>query len=337
MGKAEHLPLLERATGGGEKELSMENRRGFMKKMVMGSVATSAFGDLSCSSAQSAPGRVLNKNPRKGLVLWYSQTGHTARIGRLIQHAWQRKGLKVDGSDYRSLDPSALENCDLIAIGTPVQYMDVPVNLKEWMTSLPSLGGASVAAFVTYGGPGDGQHNTACGLLEIMATKGGVPLGLDLFGHMSTFAPTWSLGNSERILAFKNRPNNDTYLQARKFAGRILENVNKGRAHVIVREFGMDTLMRAFPQIGLTKLFITDHHIHNASCVQCGTCVEKCPMDAIDLAKGQIDTERCIACLGCINNCPERAMRMKFAGTELYGYNEFLKKNQIVFPEPTLL
>jgi ferredoxin/flavodoxin len=322
----------------GEPELkSRENRRIFLKKIVIGSVTMATFGLTSCSKEQLSPRQISIKNPKKGLVLWYSQTGHTARIGRLIKHAWQQKNLEVDGSDYRSFDLNTIKNYDLIAIGSPVQYMDVPVNLQTWMESIPMIEGIPVTAFVTYGGHGDGQHHTACDLLEYMATKGGVPIGFSLFGHMSTFAPTWSaMGNPERILAFKDHPNNDTYKQALQFADLMLEKVSSGEAFVIDREFGMDTLMRVLPQISLTKLLITDHHIDTETCIQCGTCLDKCPMDVIDLDTGEIETNRCIACLGCINNCPVQAVQMKYMGKEVYGYKVFLKRNQIRILKPTL-
>ena len=316
---------------------SNENRRAFIKKMVAGSITMASFGLTSCSNAPLPVRQIKNKNPKKGIVLYYSQTGHTARIGRLIQHAWEQNKLEVDGTDYRSCDPDTIGNYDLIAIGSPVQYMDVPINFKAWMESIPDIEGIPVTAFVTYGGHGDGQHHTACGLLEHMATKGGVPIGFSLFGHMSTFAPTWSsMGNPERILAYKDRPNNDTYQQALKFADLMLEKVSSGEVHVIDREFGMDSVWRVLPQISFTKLLISDHHIDTETCIQCGTCLEKCPMDVIDLDTGEIDTDRCVVCLGCINNCPVQAVQMKYMGKTVYGYNVFLERNKINILEPTL-
>jgi len=315
----------------------VDNRRVFIKKMAVGSVTIANFGWTSCSKAQLPPRQISNKNPKKGLVLWYSQTGHTERIGGLIQHAWRQKNLKVDGTDYRSFDSDTIKNYDLIAIGSPVQYMDVPINLQTWLASIPNIEGIPVTAFVTYGGHGDGQHHTTCSLLEHMATKGGVPIGFSLFGHMSTFAPTWSsMGNSERILAYKDRPNNDTYQQTLQFADLMLQKVSSGEAHFIDREFGMDSVWRVLPQISFTKLLISDHHIDTETCIECGTCVEKCPMDVIDLETGEIDTDGCIACLGCINNCPVQAVQMKYMGKEIYGYNVFLERNQIEILEPKL-
>lgn len=319
----------------------METRRRFLKKCVAGcalgcvTIAAPGLSAYACARRPQTP--ISKKNPQKAVVIWFSQTGHTERIGRIIHHAWEKAGLKVDGADYREFDKSKLGQYDLIAIGTPVNYMGVPINLQHWIKTLARIDGISVASYVTFGGKGDGQHNTACGLLEQMSKIGGAAAGMALFGNMSTFAPTWSTGNAARTLAFKDLPNEKTYQQARIFADRVLANVSAGLTYKINPELGMDTLMGIFPQIGLTKLMITDHRIDKGICIKCGTCVKKCPVGAINLQAGSVDANRCIACIGCVNNCPTQAMKMKFAGKSVYGFNEFLKRHRIKIIEPAEL
>ncbi|MBF0398488.1 MAG: EFR1 family ferrodoxin [Desulfobacterales bacterium] len=313
----------------------MDNRRTFIKKCVLGYTSITMVGWTSCSNAMQKHVPMKNKAPKKVLVLWFSQTGHTERIGRLIGHEWQKAGLSVEIGEYRDINKSSLSYYDIIAIGTPVNYMDVPINLKQWLNDIPRIDGVAIVAFVTFGGSGDGQHNTAYSLLELMADKGGVPVGIATFGNMSTFAPTWSLGNEKRTLSYKHLPNETTYKQVRKFSEEILRKISSGQPVKFEKEFGMETLMKIIPQIWFTKLMITNHIIDKNACIKCGTCIHKCPASAIDLEKQSVDDERCIACLGCINNCPANAVKMNFFGKPVYGFNEFLKRKQIKIVEPT--
>ncbi|MHA1472663.1 MAG: DUF362 domain-containing protein [Promethearchaeota archaeon] len=78
---------------------------------------------------------------------------------------------------------------------------------------------------------------------------------------------------------------------------------------------------------GIFSLFwkgITPYHCYTSylaevdggSCVGCGTCVEKCPMEAIDLVDNiaVINSSRCIGCGVCVHHCPEEAMKLNRTG-----------------------
>ena len=59
----------------------------------------------------------------------------------------------------------------------------------------------------------------------------------------------------------------------------------------------------------------------DSDCIGCGTCVEKCPMEAIDLedAVAVINENKCIGCGVCAHHCPESAINLKRTGNrEVY-------------------
>ena len=45
-------------------------------------------------------------------------------------------------------------------------------------------------------------------------------------------------------------------------------------------------------------------------CVQCGTCKENCPAEAIVEVEGKfsVDPEKCVQCGTCKENCPAKAI-----------------------------
>jgi ferredoxin/flavodoxin len=272
--------------------------------------------------------------PRKAAVLWYSQTGNTARYGRLIAQVLRGLGLDVAADDYRALDPAALAGRDLVVAGTPVQYFDVPPNLREWIAALPSLEGARVASYCSFGGPGGNTTNTAIRLLEALADRGGSPVAFDRFGNLSTFAPTWSLGNEERILAYRHLPDADTYARVRAFAGLALDRARAGTGIATAKRPDPSDLFRGGLTRAGTRLMMGGHRIDGATCIDCGACAARCPVGAIDLSTGVIDPDPCLACLGCVNSCPTGAHRMTFLGRDVEGWRRFAARQGIVIAEP---
>ena len=312
----------------------METRRELLRKTAILSATAIVLPQRTIASEVKSVLPLKTTAPQKALVLWLSQTGHTERMGRVIARAWERKGLKVSCGDIRDIDKASVAAYDLIAVGSPVFYYDVPGFMQEWLRSMPRIDGRPLAAFVTFGGKGGNQYNTGCTLLELCAKKGGVPMGMSLYSNMSAFAPTWSAVSEERILEFRHLPNRESYERARRFAEDILGKVSRNERISVKRKLSFSDLTSGGVSIGLTKLMIGRHAINEKKCIRCGTCVEKCIADAIDIEKPHVDTGRCVACMGCVNNCPTGAMEMKFMGKNVYGFKAFLAKHRITIEEP---
>ncbi len=279
----------------------------------------------------------MKHDPRRALVITYSQTGQTELYGRLIAAVWKSSGLAALTADVRSLDMATLPSFDLIMVGVPVFYWDVPGNVVGALSSAPRLGGIPAASFVTYGGAGGNQHNTAGRLLMLLRRRGGLPVGMETFGGISTFAPTWSMGNEQRILMYRNRPDEETYDRVRRYAAAVLKRAREGTAVSYRKEFFPADFLRGRPSVGFNKIMTGRHFIDRSACTGCGICEKKCPVGAVDLEASSVDTKRCISCLGCINNCPAGAVDMTFLGKKVYGYKEFKKRHGITVSLPAEL
>jgi len=317
------------------EESDLESRRTFLKKIAAAYMALSVPA-CSLMMARREYGPLKTKQPRNALVMWYSQTGNTKRNGGLIAKAWERNGLETHASDIREIDASSLGHYDLIMIGSPVFYYDVPENVKDWLVRIPRIDGTPVASFVTFGGEGSNQHNTACTLLELLADKGGVPIGMEAFGSMTSFPPAWSWSpdTEENVLEYKYLPDKKTYDRVRKFASHMVARVREAKSIEIDPKLSFGDVKKNLAPAWFTKLLIGEHRIDQERCIGCGTCKKMCPVGAIDPFVDRVDTDRCIVCFGCLNNCPVEAVHMEFMRTKLSGYLEFIKRNQIVIKEP---
>jgi ferredoxin len=69
-------------------------------------------------------------------------------------------------------------------------------------------------------------------------------------------------------------------------------------------------------RMGLTALINSTNYlsqINEDSCVGCGICIEKCPVDAIELNeydKAEVNDKYCIGCGVCAHFCPEKAISL---------------------------
>jgi ferredoxin len=91
---------------------------------------------------------------------------------------------------------------------------------------------------------------------------------------------------------------------------------------------GMLSMMKNVPKPAAVVASNYYAQVNAAQCTGCGTCVERCPTDAIaSAAKGvdatSIDLDRCIGCGLCVPTCPENAMSL-------------VKKPQEVVPPRTI-
>ena len=62
---------------------------------------------------------------------------------------------------------------------------------------------------------------------------------------------------------------------------------------------------------GVIKFFKARPKIDSKLCKHCQTCVDSCPVQAIDAKTKQIDYNKCIECLCCHELCLHRAVNLK--------------------------
>jgi len=313
-----------------EREL-MNTRRDFIRKSAIIGTALCLPGALTRECFASYP-ELKTRAPKKALILWYSQTGQTQRYARLISCLLKSRNIIVEEREFQETDKSILPDSDLIIVGTPVFYYDTPSNVSDWLETIPSIKGTPVAAFVSFGGPEGNQHNASSHLLKILSGKGGVPVGRDAFRNIPSYpTPQWDSANQK---SGQHLPDAATYNQVRRFTKEMLERISRGETIPIGYELSLREPLRFLPLVWLNKRVINKHTVDASECISCGTCVRKCPTKAINPFEQTVDRGKCLACFGCLNNCPAGAVVMEYGGKRLYGFFEYLKRNNIKIMEP---
>jgi ferredoxin len=309
----------------------VETRRNFIKKSAIICAALSLPLSLP-ASARAVHREFKTRDPKRALVLCYSQSGFTSRYGRLIACLLKEKGLTVDVLDMKGFDKSRFAHYDLIIIGSPVFYYDIPSNVSGWLGTIPSITGIPVAAFVSFGGPEGNQHNAVCHTLRLLTDRGGVAVGMDAFRSIPAYpTPAWDSANQR---SGEHLPNEATYDQVRRFTKQTLERVKRGESITYEAEISAREIFQTLPLVWLNKKAISKHTVDAAKCILCRTCVKKCPVAAIHPERQFVDRDKCVACFGCLNNCPADAVVMEYRGKRLYGFPEYLRRRKITILEP---
>lgn len=309
----------------------MHSRRDFIKKSVMIYAACSLPLPLS-ANGQTLHTELKTREPRRALVLCYSQTGFTKRYGHVIACVFKNKGLDVELADMRRFEQKHLPDYDLILLGSPVFYYDIPSNVSDWLSTAPKITGIAVATFVSFGGPEGNQHNSLCHALSLLVEKGGVPVGMEAFRSIPAYpTPAWDSANQR---SGEHLPDLATYAKVRHFAGKVLENVQQNQPIAYSSELKLREMARILPLVWLNKKVLNKHTVDAEKCIRCLTCVKKCPVAAIRPDKQLVNREKCLACFGCLNNCPANAVVMEYAGEKLYGFPEYLRRKKISILEP---
>ncbi|MFO7965067.1 MAG: 4Fe-4S binding protein [Desulfobacterales bacterium] len=91
--------------------------------------------------------------------------------------------------------------------------------------------------------------------------------------------------------------------------------VNTGGPNLIVCNCCKHACINFFAmKFGKDHIYFNNHFYAEADpekCVSCGTCAERCFVDAIRLDPVAVmDTEKCLGCGACASGCPENAVRM---------------------------
>jgi len=132
----------------------------------------------------------------KGIVVYYSQTGNTQAMARIIAKSMNDSGLETDCKSVDDVKAQDLLAYDAIVLGSPTYYGQMAWPIKKLIDKTVSfhskLDGKVGAAFSSAANIGGGNETTIMGIIEAMLISGmivqGDPQG-DHYGPVSISKP----------------------------------------------------------------------------------------------------------------------------------------------------
>lgn len=243
----------------------------------------------------------------RGLVVYFSLGGTTARVAGSIGVGLRAAGYQVDLCNLRDAQPPPLGGYDLLGVGSPVYYYRPPFNVMDYVNSLPSLEGLPTFVFVLHG---TYRGDTGKILRQALERKGTREVGY-LHCHGADFYLRYL---EEGYLFSPDHPTAEELARAEAF-GRHVSAAVAGTEAIqreedpplgIIYRLERFVLNRWLVEEVYSRLFRVD----KAKCTACGLCIEQCPTGNIagDKDGRPVWGRRCLLCLNCEVKCPKEAI-----------------------------
>ena len=232
---------------------------------------------------------------------YFSPTGTTKKVAKEISYGFGLNSVEiidVTRPETRKTPLQTSEN-ELLIIAVPVYMGRIPSLLSEWLQTI-SAQKTPVVCVVVYGNRA--YENALLELKNVMIKQGGKPIAC------AAYIGEHSFSSSGRPTA-EGRPDASDLYHAALFGHQIKKKLFSASS---VDHIPDVNIPGEYPYGGITELWNVDFIAVSNECIQCGICVEGCPVGAIDSENSAlIDTEKCITCCACIKNCPQKARTMK--------------------------
>jgi flavodoxin/ferredoxin len=240
------------------------------------------------------------------LILYFSATGNTAKIAKVIEERFKEEGVKVTMSDITPLAERQgkidFEPYQAVIFGAPVHTRRAPRIMREWLETLDGQG-KKCSMFFTYGG--FGAHPSHYSTRKILEEQNFIVVSSAEFLGAHTF----NLGGWR---ALEDRPNSLDFevvkdyveLTCKRFTGedeRILGELEKTEYTEEQLDWAESLRFKNLTQLPTRG---------GEECGLCLECEELCPTGAMEAESGEAEKEKCIACLACVSNCPENALKI---------------------------
>lgn len=243
----------------------------------------------------------------KGLVLYFSQGGTTAKVAESIARGMRGHEFQVDVCSIKNKKSDEINGYDFLGIGSPVYACRIPFNVTDYIHSLPRLNNMPVFSFNLYGTyPFDAGRQ----LRTLLAKKGANDMG-----YFSCRDPEYNLGYLQKGYLFSpDNPTNEELTQAEAFGREVATRIS-GRGHIPNETFHSPSFVYRLERMLCDRwivenIMVRTYKVDRTACDSCGLCIKLCPNSNIQEDNDGFPKwgRNCLACLYCEMKCPRDAI-----------------------------
>lgn len=231
------------------------------------------------------------------MILYFSATGNSKYVAERISKETDEKMISVVDCIKENKFDFSDENIGII---TPTYNWTLPSIVREFIEKA-NFECEYLYFIATYG--------TTCGATGKAANE--LIKGKEINAYYSvqmpdTWTPTFDLSTDEKAAKFTK----NTEAQIDFIIDKISKKRNGKFMRFTIPKLLVDTVMEP---IYNNKVRKTSNFVLEDSCVGCGLCAKKCPVNAIEMQNGKPKwiKDKCVMCLGCLHRCPKFAIQYK--------------------------
>lgn len=224
------------------------------------------------------------------MIAYFSATGNSKYVSTRIA---KEDGKLLSIPDLIKEDRLELED-DVIGIVSPTYSWGLPSIVVDFLSKV-KLKADHIFYVSTYG--------TTPGSTKAMAKK--LQPCIDSF-YSVRMVDTWTvifdLSTEEKV----KRWTKDTERQI----DDIIRRIDKREIGDFMRR-EVPICIGRFVYANYERMRRTSHLHVEETCIGCGLCAKRCPIDAIEMKDGRPEwtKDRCVMCLGCLHRCPRFAIQ----------------------------
>ena len=231
------------------------------------------------------------------MILYFSATGNCKYVASRLAESAEQDMLSIVNCIRE--DRYSFED-DTIGMVFPTYFWGLPSIVEEFLRKAEFK--TEYLYFVSTYGTTPG----ASGALAEEAIKGRKIDAFYCVRMPDTWTPMFDLSTPEKVAAFTKTTEKSIDEIFRKVAERHTNS------HMFPRTPVFITRMISGP-IYHNKARKTANFTVEDSCIGCGLCAKKCPVNAIRIVDGKPTwvKDKCVMCLGCLHRCPKFAIQYR--------------------------
>ena len=232
------------------------------------------------------------------MILYFSGTGNSKYVAKRIAYALGDEILNLNDR-IKASDTSSVETDERLIIVTPTYAWRIPRVVRDWLRKTELRGAKQVWFVMTCGseiGNADKYNRELC------AEKAISCMGTAQIVMPENYIAMFSAPQADeaREIVAKTEPNIDC----------VIASIQSNQPFAPTRNNLYDRFMSGPVNLIFYKFCVkADAFTVSDTCIGCGQCAKRCPMNNVTLKDGKpVWGKNCTHCMACICYCPVRAI-----------------------------